>query len=98
MKPFSNKQKRKLLYKIAWDIDIQADHLLQLLNDEIEEVCGFDKTSLFRRLLTTYDWHTLLKLVPAKDFKSILDDSVLDRLYPTDLKEKYLYAREIISG
>jgi len=98
MKPFSNEEKQKLLSKVAWDLDIKAGQLLQLLNDEIEEVCGFDKTSLFRRLLTTYDWHTLLKLVPAKDIKSILDDSVLDRLYPTDLKEKYLYARGIISG
>ena len=87
-----------MLAKIAWDLDLTADQLFQLFNDEIEEIAGFDKKCLYRRLLTTYDWYTLLKLVPEEKIRQMLDDSVINLLFPKDLKEKYLYARSVLSG
>lgn len=83
---------------ISWDLKLDAGLLLQLLNDEIEGVEGVDKTSLYRRLLTTYDWYTLIKLVPPEKLRMMLDDSVLDRLFPKDLKDKFLYARTVLRG
>jgi hypothetical protein len=51
---------------------------------------------IFCRLLSTYDWYTLIKLIPKKLLREALTDDVLGRLYPKELKEKYKYAREIL--
>jgi hypothetical protein len=98
MRPFSTEEKKRRLSMISWDLKLDAGLLLQLLNDEIEGVEGVDKTSLYRRLLTTYDWYTLIKLVPPEKLRMMLDDSVLDRLFPKDLKDKFLYARTVLRG
>jgi hypothetical protein len=98
MRPFSTEEKKKMLSMISWDLKLDADLLLKLLNDEVKDIEGFDKNSLYRRLLTTYDWYTLMKIVPADKLRLMLDDSVLDRLFPKDLKEKFLYARAVLRG
>lgn len=97
MKPFSNREKKRLLSKLSWDLDIKAEQLFQLLNGEIENIDGIDKSFLYRRLLTTYDWYTLLKLVPNEKYNQMLDDSVLDGLFPKELKEKFIYVRRVLS-
>lgn len=78
-------------------MDIKAEQLFQLLNGEIENIDGIDKSFLYRRLLTTYDWYTLLKLVPNEKYNQMLDDSVLDGLFPKELKEKFIYVRRVLS-
>lgn len=76
---------------------VEPDLLYKLLNGEIEEGGDIDKISFYCRLLTTYDWYTLLKLVPDKKYKEILSDSVIGRLYPKKLRSRFLYAREVLS-
>jgi hypothetical protein len=98
MRSFSIEEKKKMLSMISWDLKLDADLLLRLLNDEIEYIEGFDKINLYRRLLTTYDWYTLMKIVPPEKLRSVLDDAVLDRLFPKDLKDKFLYARTVLRG
>lgn len=63
---------------------------------KIKTLPFFDKKLIFCRLLSTYDWHTLIKLIPEKLLREALTDDVLARLYPKELKEKYKYAREIL--
>lgn len=98
MQPFSTEEKIKKLSMVSWDLDVDAELLLQLLNDQIQEIRGFDKANIYRRLLTTYDWYTVLKIVPHDKLRLMLDDSILNRLFPKDLKEKFLYARTILFG
>ena len=81
-----------------WDLNTNPDSLLRILNGEIEEADGIDKPHLYRRLLSTYDWYTLLKIVPPENLSQMLDDSVLHSLFPKNLKEKFLYARKLLRG
>jgi hypothetical protein len=98
MQPFSTKEKKRRLSMAFWDLKVNADSLLSLLNDDIEKAGSLDKKQLYRRLLSTYDWYTLLKIVPNENLSQMLDDAVLDKLFPKDLKEKFLYARKILRG
>jgi hypothetical protein len=97
MKPVTDIEIKKLLSKAFWDLDISPDKLLMLLKDEIEDIDGFSKINLYRRLLTTFDWYTLLKLAPLKKITKMLEYTVLDQIYPKDLKEKFIYARKVLS-
>ena len=86
------------LIPIVWDADVDPKQIGRLLRGEIDQAGNIDRISLYRRLLMTYDWYTLLALIPADRLREALSDAVLDRLYPASLKNRYIYARSILFG
>ncbi len=90
------KDKKKLLLNAFWDRNIEADQIYDLITGKIKTLPLIDKKLIFARLLSTYDWYTLIKLIPRTTLKESLSDDVLDILYPKELKEKYEYARRIL--
>jgi hypothetical protein len=86
------------LIPICWDVDVDPEQIARLLRGEIGQVGNIDRISLYRRLLMTYDWYTLLALIPPDRLREALSEAVLDRLYPASLKNRYLYARSILFG
>jgi len=97
MQPFNKKEKLKLLSKLYWDREVDPEHLVRLLDGEIESEAALDSLNLYSRLFTTYDWYTILKLVPLEKLREILDDKIIDQLYPADLKTRLQYARRVLS-
>ena len=97
MKRFSKKQIKSLLSKLYWDMGIDPNELYRLFSGEIDKIGAIKQSNLFYRILTSYDWYTILKLRPPKDFNKLLGDDILNRIHPEDLREKYLYARNVIS-
>jgi len=81
-----------------WDADVSAEQIRRLLAGEIDLAGGIDRVHLYRRLLTTYDWYTLLALIPPERLQEALSEAVLERPYPASLKERYLYARNVLFG
>ncbi|MCK5543010.1 MAG: hypothetical protein KAI40_09990 [Desulfobacterales bacterium] len=90
------KEKKLLLLNAFWDKNIDENQLYDLINGKIKTLPFLDKKLIFARLLSTYDWYTLIKLIPVKILKESLSDDVLEILYPKELKEKYKYARKIL--
>jgi len=86
------------LTAICWDTDADPDQLSRLLCGDIEKIGHIDRANLFRRLLTTYDWYTLLALIPPDRLREALSEAVLDHLHPASLKERYRYARHVLYG
>ena len=70
----------------------------RLLRGEIDCIGHMDRISLYRRLLMTCDWYTLLALIPPDRLREALCEPVLERLYPASLKNRYLYARSVLFG
>ena len=97
MERFSKKQIKSLLSKLYWDMKIDPNELYRLFSGEIDKIGAINQSNLFYRILTSYDWYTILKLIPPKEFNKLLEDDILNRIRPKDLKEKYLYARKVIS-
>lgn len=78
-------------------MEINPDQLYMLLMGKIDKIGSIRQSNLFYRILTSYDWYTILKLIPPQEFNKLLEDDILNRIRPKDLKEKYLYARNVIS-
>jgi len=93
-----NAKYKDLIPKIYWDADVDPEQIHRLLRGEIDHVGHIDRVNLFRRLLMTYDWYTLLALIPPDRLREALSASVLDRLYPASLKDRYIYARSVLFG
>ncbi|MFO7885437.1 MAG: hypothetical protein R6U68_11495 [Desulfobacteraceae bacterium] len=89
--------KKEIIKKIYWDKNIEPEYILGLLDGKIKE----DKKArvdLYRRILNSYGWDTIVKLFSYEDLKDhVLDETVINRLYPKELRNKYRYARKILS-
>lgn len=80
-----------------WDIEINQVDVDDLLEEKLQTIEDIESQKFFSRLLTSCNWYTLLKLMPPKKLKSILSNPILNKLFPKDLKEKYIYARDVLS-
>jgi hypothetical protein len=96
MKTLSEPEIKDLLPRLYWDVKVQPDQLYGLLKGEIERIGHVDIQNLYYRMLTTFDWYTILRIVPTDKLIDLLSDAVIDKIRFKDLKEKFLYAREII--
>jgi hypothetical protein len=93
----SEDRKKELLRKLFWDKNIEIEYILGLLSGGPERFSG-DKANLYRRLLTTYDWHTLLKIIALDRLKhEALNETVISLLFPKELRKKYQYASKVLS-
>jgi len=89
--------KKRILKKLFWDRNVDMDYMLELLEGKPERISG-DIIDLYRRFLTSCDWYVLLKLFPLSTLKDeLLDEKVLCRLFPKELRVRYRYARKILS-
>ena len=96
MKPLSEPEIKNMLSRLYWDVKVQPDQLHELLKGNIEKIGHVDIVHLYYRMLTTYDWYTILRIVPTDKLGDLLSNAVLDKIRFKDLKEKFLYARQII--
>jgi len=97
MKSLTTSEKKKILLRIFWDIEINQMDLDELLDEKHKTIGDIESQKFFSRLLTSCNWYTLLKLMPPKKLQSILSNPILNKLFPKDLKEKYIYARDVLS-
>jgi len=95
---FQDLTPKSLLADVYWDMDVNPDQLYHLLRGDIDRVGHIDRINLYCRLLSTYDWYTLLALIPPDRLREALSAPVLDRLYPASLKDRYLYAQRVLFG
>ena len=94
---FSRDKKKALLARLFWDRKPDIEYVLELLDGGPERFAG-DRINLYCRLLSTYGWYTLLKLIPNDRLRDeALSDAVIARLFPGELKKKYEYARRALS-
>ena len=97
MKSLTTSEKEKILSRLFWDIEISQMDVDELLDEKFRTIENIESQQFFSRLLTSCNWYTLLKLMPPKKLRSILSNPILNKLFPKDLKEKYIYAREVLS-
>jgi hypothetical protein len=96
MKTLSEPEIKNMLSRLYWDVKVEPDRLHDLLRGNIERIGHVDINNLYYRILTTFDWYTILRIIPQPKLAELLNDRVLERIRFPDLKDKYLYAREKI--
>jgi len=97
MNPLTKSEKDKILKRLFWDIEISQTDLDEMLDKNLNIIDEIHAQQFFNRLLTSCDWYTLLKLLPPAKLIRVLNDSILETLFPESLKKKYIYARDLLS-
>ena len=96
MKPLTPSQKEKILSRLFWDTEVNPIDAESTIEAHLQSLEDIQSQQFFRKLLTSCDWYTLLKLIPAEKLPAILDDNIINKIFPQDLKMKYKYARDIL--
>lgn len=86
-----------LIRAAFWDKTIDPEEIYQaILHHKASP--HLDLTAIYARLLQSWDWYLLRKIFSNQELLGILNDTVLTRIYPEDLREKYRYARKLLSS
>ena len=89
-------EKQNTLKKLFWDYEVQGNELQDVLQGKILRVGHIDKERIYSRMLSTLNWYIILDLAGTDHLDEVLSDSVIDRLYPKDIKKKYAIAKRIL--
>jgi hypothetical protein len=96
MKALTTPEKEKILARLFWDLETEQTDIDKLIEENLQTLDDPRSQQFFRRLLSSCDWYSLLKLIPPQKLKAVLSDQILDKIFPKDLKSKYLYARDLL--
>lgn len=80
MKPFSDTEMKNRLSRLYWDVSVEPEQLYGLPKGEIERIGHVDILNLYHRMLMTFDWYTILRIVPNDKLGDLLSAPVLDRI------------------
>ncbi|MFZ1729604.1 MAG: four helix bundle protein [Bacteroidota bacterium] len=83
---------------MLWDVNVNPENALRVLDGTSTESGRLDRTAIYVKLLGSYSWHTLLRIIPTDHLTEALSDDVLQRLWPVSLRKRYEYARGMLSG
>ena len=89
-------EKVKYIKQIIWDYNISPEDVIEILEKHSSAKNGLTINNIYTRLLKSYNWYTLLKILDKQQLKEALSDEVLNKLYPKSLTEKYKYARKFL--
>ena len=91
-----------MLSQIMWDYNIPVADIEALLSGKKEMAGHYDLHSLFKKLIESYSWYTILQIFTPDEIKRLLTDDTINRLRIPSLKKKYEFVKqrlqEIIPG
>jgi len=85
------KAKLKLL---LWDSPATVDDVYALLMED--RPCRMPKHNLYQKILTTFPWYTVRKIIPEDKLEYAMSEMVLKGLFPKKIREDYYNARRFI--
>ena len=91
MEQFTESEIKNMLSRLFWDVKVHPDQLHDILKGEIDKVGHIEIADLCYRMLMTFDWYTILKILPREKLPELLSDDVVERIRFKDLKDKYRF-------
>ena len=87
-------ERLSLMRSLMWDYNIPPEHCLEVLEGKREKAGHYTEATLFRKLLESYRWFTILKIIPPERILDLLSDNVISSLRFKSLSERYAFIRK----
>ncbi len=84
------------LSKINWDTPLSTDELYQIFTGIKSHSGGIDKKWIYLRILNSFNWYTVLKIIPKNELSFLLSDEIINNLFPRQLRNKYKHVRSAL--
>ncbi|MFH0841470.1 MAG: hypothetical protein V1903_02495 [Bacteroidota bacterium] len=82
-------QRESLLRQIIWDYNIPVEDIDAVLRGRMETAGHLTRSDIFRRILESYPWFTVLEIFTPEEIKALLNKDVIKKLRSPSLKKKY---------
>ncbi|MDD3563016.1 MAG: hypothetical protein RBQ87_08060 [Candidatus Cloacimonadaceae bacterium] len=83
---------------LMWDYNISAQDSYEVLIGSKPMAGHYDQFSLFRKMLETFPWFTIMELLPLPRIKELLTEQVTTKLRSKQLQTRYEYIRDRLSA
>jgi hypothetical protein len=90
----SDEERLEYFMRIFWDYNLPAEEFNAVLAGKKTKIGHYDKYMLFRKLLESYPWFTILKLFSINQIKELLTTEVIEKLRSESLKKHYRFAQQ----
>jgi hypothetical protein len=79
---------------LMWDYNIPPELCLEVLEGKRQMAGHYTAESLFRKLIESYRWFTVLKILSPERIHELLSDQLIASLRFKSLSEKYEFIRK----
>jgi hypothetical protein len=86
--------RQKILRQILWDYSISYEETEAVLSGEKEYAGHLNKEMLFLKIIESYSWFTILKLLTPAEIKHLLTNKVIGKLRSPALQKKYEFVQK----
>ena len=80
--------------QIMWDYNISVEDIEALLSGKKEKAGHYNRETLFKKMLESWSWYTILQIFTPDEINSLLTDDVINRLRSTSLKKQYGFVKK----
>ena len=86
-------EKISLMKGLMWDYSIEPEICLDVLEGKREKAGHYTEATLFKKLLESYSWYTVLSILPPERILHLLTDKTISSLRFKSLSERYEFLR-----
>lgn len=86
-------EKIKYMQGLVWDYNIPPEHCIEVLEGKREFAGHYNEATLFRKLIESYSWYTVLSILPPERILQLMTDNTIRSLRFKSLSEKYEFIR-----
>lgn len=84
------------LKMVSWDLTYSPEQLYPLLIGESNGLDGISRAQLYAKIVNSFNWHTVRKIIPESKLSEALSDEALVCLFPKSFREKYRNVRRLL--
>ena len=86
-------EKSKIFGQIAWDYKISPNEIEAVLLDNNEKAGHYSRAEIFKKLVESYPWFTIINVLPVESVHQLLSDELIQKLRSASLRSKYTYVK-----
>ncbi len=90
----AEKKSIDLYCQLAWDYNISANELAALIRGEKESAGHYTRSKIFKKILESYSWYTVLQLFTPAQIQELLTEDLIKSLRMPSLQHKYAFIRK----
>lgn len=87
-------EKNRILNQIMWDYNIPVNDIEELLSGKKEKAGHYNRKMLFKKLIESYSWFTILELLTPDEINDLLTEETINGLRSASLKKKYEFIKK----
>ncbi len=88
-----DQKKHRLLDQLIWDYNISIDEIDDVLNGKAERAGHYSKAMIFKKVIESYPWFTVLYLFTPNEILAYLTNDTISQLRTKSLRVKYEFIR-----